>query len=86
MGAVPHRPRGVRGRAGQAAVSRAATLADAWQQRAAEPPPSRPVPPAVQARRDFYAGALAAAQLPRDQVLRECMDFALSIGREPTRN
>ena len=37
--------------------------------------------------RAFMAGALAALtnKAPQEQMLAECIDFALSIGREPTR-
>lgn len=52
------------------------TLAEAWEQHAA----GQKKPPSVQARRDFYAGALAAARLSPHQVLRECLDFARTIG------
>lgn len=62
-------------------MSAPASLSEAWDERAAEKGRhAHKVPPLVQERRAFYAGALAAAALPRDQVLRECIDFARAIG------
>ena len=61
-------------------MTRPATQSEAWDQRAAEQALAPKAPPQVQARRDFYAGALAGAAIPPAQVLRECLDFARTIG------
>jgi hypothetical protein len=60
-------------------MSAPTTLAEAWAEREADKP-RIPVPPHIQARRDFYAGALAAAAIPPHQVIAECIDFAKTIG------
>lgn len=59
----------------------AKSLAEAWEQRQGEAPLAVKVPAHVLERRAFYAGALAGAAIPPQQVIRECLDFARTIGR-----
>ncbi len=61
------------------------TLAETWTLAQADAPIDPRATPAVQARRDFMAGALAALVLlkngtTRDQLMAECMGFARAIG------
>ena len=59
------------------------TLADAWQSYADDTLPIDAKEAEVaKIKRAFYAGALDAARLNPQQVVRECCDFALTIGRE----
>jgi hypothetical protein len=45
-------------------MTKPTTLAEAWDQRAAEAALARPAPtPIAQSRRDFYAGAMVALQI-----------------------
>jgi len=54
------------------------TLADAWDERAAELKLKGVA--AVEAKRHFMAGALQAARHEPTAVVRECLDFARAIG------
>jgi hypothetical protein len=67
--------------------TRPTTLAEAWEQRQAESAlATHAAPASVQAKRDFMAGALAAVGVlnnggSQTQLLRECLDYATTIGR-----
>ncbi len=61
------------------------TLAEAWTLAQADAPIDPRATPAVQARRDFMAGALQCLLLQqrgvtREQLLAECIGFARTIG------
>jgi hypothetical protein len=59
-------------------MSTPGTLADAWDERAADLKLRGDA--AVQAKRHFMAGALEAARRPPGEVIREAIDFARAIG------
>ncbi len=61
------------------------TLTEAWTLAQADAPIDPRATPAIQAKRDFMAGALQCLLLQqrgatRDQLMAECMGFARSIG------
>ncbi len=67
-------------------MTRPTTLAEAWDQRAAEAALSRPAPtPQAQSRRDFYAGAMATLQIlgngaSQSALFSELVQYGRTIG------